>query len=340
MACPAMVGRQGRCSQATAPGALHLSYHAPNYRRHMRQLRAAGASRCSPLTISKPAAWIPHTSLERWIRGVSRDRERQAPCSQAVDQPSEAGHCFVGFLEVVEQTGRGEVTLVLQSNGRPCSGPRLVARPGVPAPQFGQWKQPAGRLPRHAPPSHRCQAPDTPTAAPSRPRSQATVANSRSSSLQLRRGFCIACTSARAACSSRSSAAGMRTLRSAGRAASLCAMRWACAAASAADSSTAVDASVGGASSVMSGIPGCCGTTNPRKAGECRNQAVRGSGLRTVRPYRHPCLAAPPACAAGAPTPHACRAGGWTPSAARRPDRCRTRRRCDAAVPAAPPLHG
>ncbi len=340
MACPAMMGRQGLCSQATAPGALHLSYHAPNYRRHMRQLRAAGASRCSPLTTSKPAAWIPHTSLERWIRGVSRDRERASALQPGRRSAERSGTLFRGILRGRRADGQGRGHPGAAIEWSPMLGATHGGTAGVPAPQVGQWKQPAGRLPRHAPPLHRCQAPDTPTAAPSRPRSQATVANSRSSSLQLRRGFCIACTSARAACSSRSSAAGMRTLRSAGRAASLCAIRWACAAASAADSSTAVDASVGGASSVMSGIPGCCGTTNPRKAGECRNQAVRGSGLRTVRPYRHPCLAAPPACAAGAPTPHAYRAGGWTPSAARRPDRCRTRRRYDAEVPAAPPLHG
>lgn len=189
--------------------------------------------------------------------------------------------------------------------------------------------------------THAPYRPDTPTAAPSRPRSQATVANNSSSSLQARCGLINACNSARAQRSRRSSAAGIRTRRSAGLAASLCAMRSACAAASAAACRAAVEVSMVGARSDMSGTPGRYGTTNPRKAGECRNQQLRGGiGLRTTRPYRHPCLAVPPACAAGVPTPRACRAGGWTPWPARRPDRCRTRRHCDAAVPAAPPLRG
>ncbi len=208
-------------------------------------------------------------------------------------------------------------------------------------PEIGQSNNTAGRLPRHAPPvSH--QRPEALTASPSRPRSQATVANSSASSLQSRRGLINALTSARAASSRRCSAAGNRTRRSTGLAASLCAMRAAWAVAKAAASSAAVgSASMVEARSVMSGTPGCYGTTNPRKAGECRDQKLRADiGLRTTRRCRHPCPAVQPACAAGVPTPHACRADGWIPWPATQPGRCRTHRHCDAAVPAAPPPHG
>lgn len=107
MACPAMVGRQGPCSQATAPGALHLSYHAPNHRRHMRQLRAAGASRCSPLTISEPAARIPHKGLERWIRGVSRDRERASALQPGRRSAERSDTLFRGILRGRRADGQG-----------------------------------------------------------------------------------------------------------------------------------------------------------------------------------------------------------------------------------------
>ncbi|MBB5769230.1 hypothetical protein GGR67_003334 [Xanthomonas arboricola] len=140
MACPAMVGRQGPCSQATAPGALHLSYHAPNYRGHMRQLRAAGASRCSPLTISEPAAWIPHKSLERWIRGVSRDRERASALQPGRRSAERSGTLFRGILRGRRADGQGTGHPGAAIEWSPMLGATPGGTAGVPAPQVGQWK--------------------------------------------------------------------------------------------------------------------------------------------------------------------------------------------------------
>lgn len=77
-----------------------------------------------------------------------------------------------------------------------------------------------------------------------------------------------------------------------------------------------------------------------RNPGLGRGRRCIMRGIRTVQPFPHPCSAAPPACAAGAPTRCASRAGGCQYAAARPPARCRARRHCGAAAPAAPRLRG
>ncbi len=82
------------------------------------------------------------------------------------------------------------------------------------------------------------------------------------------------------------------------------------------------------------------GRPQRRNPGLGRGPCFATRGIRTVQPFPRPCSAAPPACAAGAPTRCAYRAGGCRCAAVRPPARCRARRHCGAAVPAAPRPRG
>jgi len=93
----------------------------------------------------------------------------------------------------------------------------------------------------------------------------------------------------------------------------------------------------GGRRRVVRNGGGLCGRggLQRRNPGRSRGRCIAAWGIRTVQPFPHPCSAAPPACAADAPTRCASRAGGCRYAAARPPARCPARRHCDAAVPAA-----
>lgn len=97
-----------------------------------------------------------------------------------------------------------------------------------------------------------------------------------------------------------------------------------------------------GACGGYSGLRRCGGEGRPqrRNPGLGRGPCFAKQGIRTAQPFPRPCSAVPPACAADVPTRCASRAGGCRCAAVRPPVRCRARRHCGAAAPAAPPLRG